>query len=68
MLGQGNFSKVFRVKCKFDGMEYAIKRSFRAVSSELEAKQWQQVLLLFCVCHSLWTGAGYDTAPETDKR
>jgi hypothetical protein len=42
MLGQGNFSKVFRVKCKFDGMEYAVKRSFRAVTSELEARQWQQ--------------------------
>ena len=38
MLGQGNFSKVFRVKCKFDGLEYAIKRSFRAVTSELEGQ------------------------------
>ena len=42
-IGQGNFSKVFRVKSKFDGMEYALKRSFRAVASELEAKRWQQV-------------------------
>ena len=42
-IGQGNFSKVFRVKSKFDGMEYALKRSFRSVSSELEAKRWQQV-------------------------
>ena len=42
-IGQGNFSKVFRVKSKFDGMEYALKRSFRAVSTELEAKRWQQV-------------------------
>lgn len=42
-IGQGNFSKVFRVKNKFDGMEYALKRSFRAVASELEAKRWQQV-------------------------
>ncbi|CAK0734469.1 hypothetical protein CVIRNUC_000435 [Coccomyxa viridis] len=41
-IGQGNFSKVFRVKSKFDGMEYALKRSFRAVASELEAKRWQQ--------------------------
>ena len=45
-IGQGNFSKVFRVKNKFDGMEYALKRSFRAVSTELEAKRWQQVSLL----------------------
>ncbi|BDA40733.1 Wee1-like protein kinase [Coccomyxa sp. Obi] len=29
LLGQGNFSKVFRVCSKFDGLEYAIKRSFR---------------------------------------
>ena len=43
ILGQGNFSKVFRVRSKFDGMEYAIKRSFRAVTSDVEAKQWQQV-------------------------
>lgn len=43
ILGQGNFSKVFRVRSKFDGMDYAIKRSFRAVTSDLEAKQWQQV-------------------------
>ena len=42
-IGQGNFSKVFRVKSKFDGIEYALKRSFRAVASELEAKRWQQV-------------------------
>ena len=42
-IGQGNFSKVFRVKSKFDGMEYALKRSFRAVALELEAKRWQQV-------------------------
>ncbi len=42
-IGQGSFSKVFRVKNKFDGMEYALKRSFRAVASELEAKRWQQV-------------------------
>ncbi len=42
-IGQGNFSKVFRVKSKFDGMEYALKRSFRAVATELEAKRWQQV-------------------------
>ncbi len=43
ILGQGNFSKVFRVRSKFDGMEYAMKRSFRAVTSDVEAKQWQQV-------------------------
>ncbi len=42
LLGQGNFSKVFRVCSKFDGLEYAIKRSFRVVTSEVEAKQWQQ--------------------------
>lgn len=51
LLGQGNFSKVFRVCSKFDGLEYAIKRSFRVVTSEVEAKQWQQarigVLLRF---------------------
>ena len=46
-IGQGNFSKVFRVKSKFDGMEYALKRSFRAVASELEAKRWQQVHLAY---------------------
>ena len=34
---------MFRVKSKFDGLEYALKRSFRAVASELEAKRWQQV-------------------------
>ena len=42
-IGQGNFSKVFRVRSKFDGMEYALKRSFRAITTKLEAKRWQQV-------------------------
>ena len=43
ILGQGNFSKVFRAKNRFDGMEYAIKRSFKAVATQLEARRWQQV-------------------------
>ena len=42
-LNGGNYAKVHRVKSKFDGVEYAIKRSRTAVSSEAEAKRWQQV-------------------------
>ena len=42
-LNGGNYAKVHRVKSKFDGVEYAIKRSKLAVTSEAEAKRWQQV-------------------------
>jgi len=29
LLGQGNFSKVFRARHRFDGREYAVKRTQR---------------------------------------
>ena len=31
MLGQGSFSKVFRVRHRIDGREYAVKRSIKEV-------------------------------------
>jgi serine/threonine protein kinase len=34
LLGQGNFSKVFRVRHRFDGREYAVKRTLRAADPE----------------------------------
>ena len=64
-IGQGNFSKVFRVKSKFDGMEYALKRSFRAVTSELEAKRWQQVSVEGLQMASLCKPRGNNAAAAT---
>ena len=45
MLGQGNFSKVFHVRNRVDGLEYAIKRSKMEISSSEETlrRQWFQV-------------------------
>ncbi|KAL4424004.1 hypothetical protein ABPG75_001305 [Micractinium tetrahymenae] len=37
LLGQGNFSKVFRVRHRFDGREYAVKRSQREAQPESQA-------------------------------
>ena len=34
LLGQGNFSKVFRARHRFDGREYAIKRTQRAAAPD----------------------------------
>jgi hypothetical protein len=34
LLGQGNFSKVFRVRHRFDGREYAVKRTQRAAAPD----------------------------------
>jgi hypothetical protein len=42
-LGGGSSSKVLCAKHRFDGLEYAIKRSRHPVASELDAKRWQQV-------------------------
>lgn len=45
LLGQGNFSKVFHVKNRVDGFEYAVKRSKLEICSTDEAlkRQWFQV-------------------------
>lgn len=37
LLGQGNFSKVFRARHRFDGREYAVKRSQREVQPMSQA-------------------------------
>ena len=37
LLGQGNFSKVFRVRHRFDGREYAVKRSQREARPDCPA-------------------------------
>lgn len=42
-LGSGNFSRVYKVKCRFDGMVYAAKRTARALRSDADRKRWQQV-------------------------
>lgn len=42
-LGQGNFSKVFHVKNRVDGLEYAVKRSKQEVCDESLKRQWFQV-------------------------
>lgn len=42
-LGSGNFSRVYKVKCRFDGMVYAAKRTARALRSDADKKRWQQV-------------------------
>ena len=44
-LGSGNFSRVYKVKCRFDGMVYAAKRTARALRSDADKKRWQQVML-----------------------
>lgn len=41
-LGRGNFSKVLKVKCRIDGMEYAAKRSAQPLLSDADKKRWQQ--------------------------
>ncbi len=43
ILGQGNFSKVTKVKHRMDGMEYAIKRSLREITQDSLKRQWFQV-------------------------
>ena len=45
LLGQGNFSKVFHVRNRVDGLEYAVKRSKLEISMTDEAlkRQWFQV-------------------------
>ena len=43
-LGSGNFSRVYKVKCRFDGMVYAAKRTARALRSDADKKRWQQVI------------------------
>lgn len=43
-LGSGNFSRVYKVRCRFDGMVYAAKRTARALRSDADKKRWQQVL------------------------
>ena len=43
ILGQGNFSKVFRVRGRRDGYEYAIKRSLREIGSDACYMQWMKV-------------------------
>lgn len=37
LLGQGNFSKVFRVRHRFDGREYAVKRTQREARPDCPA-------------------------------
>lgn len=37
LLGQGSFSKVFRVRHRLDGREYAVKRSQREAQPESQA-------------------------------
>lgn len=46
ILGQGNFSKVFRVRGRRDGCEYAIKRSLREIGSDACYMQWMKVWLI----------------------
>lgn len=46
-LGQGNFSKVFQVRNRVDGLEYAIKRSKHEVTDEGLRRQWLQASTLF---------------------
>lgn len=55
LLGQGNFSKVFRVRHRFDGREYAVKRTQREARPDCPAfAQFIQVgaaaLRAWCVC------------------
>lgn len=37
LLGQGNFSKVFRARHRFDGREYAVKRTQREARPDCPA-------------------------------
>ena len=48
MLGQGNFSRVVRAKQRFDGMEYAVKRSLREITADALKRQWIQVPVPSC--------------------
>lgn len=41
----GNYSKVFRVRCRFDGGEYIVKRSKHPVTDLAARRQCQQVCL-----------------------
>ena len=47
ILGHGNFSKVFRVRGRRDGCEYAIKRSLREIGSDASYQQWSKVMQQF---------------------
>ncbi|KAK9821243.1 hypothetical protein WJX81_008325 [Elliptochloris bilobata] len=45
VLGRGNFSKVTKVKCRLDGMEYAAKRSSHPLHTHADKKRWQQEVM-----------------------
>lgn len=70
MLGQGSFSKVFRVRHRLDGKEYAIKRSIREINRDSgEFQQFiQEVQVLAHLpphpgvvrYYSAWTEPGAD--------